>query len=535
MKAVLLDARGLLVAQAVVVYDTDLPQFATKGGVLRDPSNPLRVTAPSAMFVAALEEVLLRLTAVPGVDMRRVAAVSGSGQQHGSVYWNTSARTLLRHMSARRGALASQLSLAFALEAGPIWMDSSTTKQCERLERVVGGAAAVAELSGSRAYERFTGNQIAKLREELPYKFAECARISLVSSMMASVLLGEFAPMDASDASGTNLIAIRSDPPAWSQTLLDACVTPACSSRLSTLLGGTVVYSHQVLGNVHSLFAERFGLNPACKVVAFSGDNPCSLVGLRLQRSGDVAVSLGTSDTLFAIVDQPSPRPDGHILRNPIDPHSFMAMLCYKNGSLTRQWMRDEWRMTWEDFDNALERAPPGNRGHMGFFFIEPEITPIVNERRVLRFGPDSDEPVAFFRDSALEVRAVVESQFLSMRHFAAALGLTAPKRIIATGGASKSRAILQVLSDVFNAPVFVVSASENSAALGAALRAMHGFDCATRPSGFAPFHEWASERLAPESAALTLVASPAEDAAAVYDPMLARFAALVRRHLKAR
>jgi hypothetical protein len=30
-----------------------------------------------------------------------------------------------------------------------------------------------------------------------------------------------------------------------------------------------------------------------------SGDNPCSLAGLGLQEPGDVAVSLGTSDTMY--------------------------------------------------------------------------------------------------------------------------------------------------------------------------------------------------------------------------------------------
>jgi xylulokinase len=39
----------------------------------------------------------------------------------------------------------------------PIWMDSSTTPQCRRLEEAMGGPQRVAEITGSRAYERFTG------------------------------------------------------------------------------------------------------------------------------------------------------------------------------------------------------------------------------------------------------------------------------------------------------------------------------------------------------------------------------------------
>ena len=62
------------------------------------------------------------------------------------------------------------------------------------------------------------------------------------------------------------------------------------------------------------------------------------------------------------------------------------------------------------------------------------------------------------------------------------------PTAVLATGGGSKNPEILQVLADVFGAPVYVSSASD-SAAVGAALRAKHGF--ASRERGaFVPFGE---------------------------------------------
>ena len=47
-------------------------------------------------------------------------------------------------------------------------MDSSTGKQCRELEDKLGGAQRVADMTGSRAYERFTGNQIAKIYQTQP-------------------------------------------------------------------------------------------------------------------------------------------------------------------------------------------------------------------------------------------------------------------------------------------------------------------------------------------------------------------------------
>ena len=63
-------------------------------------------------------------------------------------------------------------------------------------------AQRVAELTGSRAYERFTGNQIAKIASSSPDAYRETERISLISSLMCSVLLGDYAPIDFSDGCG---------------------------------------------------------------------------------------------------------------------------------------------------------------------------------------------------------------------------------------------------------------------------------------------------------------------------------------------
>lgn len=57
-----------------------------------------------------------------------------------------------------------QLDNAFSIQQSPIWQDASTTAECRALEKSVGGAEALAKLTGSKAYERFTGNQIAKVK-----------------------------------------------------------------------------------------------------------------------------------------------------------------------------------------------------------------------------------------------------------------------------------------------------------------------------------------------------------------------------------
>ena len=97
-------------------------------------------------------------------------------------------------------------------------MDSSTTTQCLSLEKAVNGAMELASLTGSRAYERFTGNQIAKIYQNDPASYSKCERISLVSSFLASLCVGDYAPIDYSDGSGMNLMNLYTK--SWETTCL---------------------------------------------------------------------------------------------------------------------------------------------------------------------------------------------------------------------------------------------------------------------------------------------------------------------------
>lgn len=511
LKALVIDDHLTARAEYAVTFDHDLPQFGTQGGVHRH-ADKLTVTAPPLMWVAALDRLLGRMRD-DGFPFQRLAALSGSGQQHGSVYWAPGAADVLQRVSPAE-PLHTQLAPVFALDASPVWMDSSTTVQCRALESALGGAQAVAELTGSRAYERFTANQIAKIYQTQPEPYARSERISLVSSFMAGLMTGTVAPIDFSDGSGMNLLDIRKR--TWAPAALRACA-PDLAPRL-----GAPVPSHTCLGAVAPYFRERYGFPETCRVIAFSGDNPNSLAGLRLQEAGDIAVSLGTSDTLFGSLRDPRPSGrEGHVFVNPIDSEAYMAMICFKNGSLTREWVRDRVAAgSWKEFGAAFARTPPGNHGRIGMFFIEPEITPPVLHPGCFRFDA-AGRPVSAF-DADGEVRAVVESQFMAMRLHGDRLGLR-PRRLLVTGGASRDPVMLRGLADVFGVPVAVID-QRDSAALGAAYRAFHGYRCASTGRAI-PFADILPEGTAPRTAA-----EPDPEAHRVYDAMLERFAQLEAR-----
>lgn len=215
----MLSATLNIVHSDIVNFDSELPHYKTKDGVYRDPSVTGRIVSPTLMWVEALDLILERLSSK--LDFAKIAAVSGSGQQHGSVYWKTGSSVKLSALDSKK-QLVDQLVDAFSIKESPIWMDSSTTEQCKAIEKAVGGALELSRITGSRAHERYTGPQIRRIFETQPNVYRDTERISLVSSFVASLLVGGYACIDETDGAGMNLMDIKQR--AWSKIALEVCI-----------------------------------------------------------------------------------------------------------------------------------------------------------------------------------------------------------------------------------------------------------------------------------------------------------------------
>ena len=445
-----------VVFEHTIDFDEALPGYATKNGVL--PSENASVAVSSPLMWAEALDLMMAEVASSGLDLTRLSAIAGSAQQHGSVYLNDTAAYRLSHLDAGEplvtqiGAYdgkeetAGSRACILSRPIAPIWMDASTPVECIEITEAMGGAERLAQVTGSRAFERFTGPQIRKFAKRQPDAWAATDRVHLVSSFLASLLLGAHAPLDPGDASGMNLMNLETR--RWASDALEA-TAPKLSARLPA-----IVPPETIIGSLANYWQRRYELPPA-RLAVWSGDNPSSLVGTGLVREGQLAVSLGTSDTVFGPMREP--RVDasgtGHVFGAPTG--EYMGLTCFRNGSLARERMRDEHHLDWERFSHALRATSPGNGGAMLLPWFEPEITPDVAYPGVHRFDLDPG-------DTARNIRAIVEAQMMSMANHSGWIGADI-EVIHATGGAAKNVEVLQVMADVFGAEDVLVVIGEDA------------------------------------------------------------------------
>jgi xylulokinase len=458
LSAVVIDCdRREVVYEKSLNFDQALPHYGTQNGVLPN-ADPLVKHSSPLMWAEALDLLFAQMKE-DGVALGDILAISGSGQQHGSVYLNDRAAGALAKLDPQK-TLVENLRGIFSRPTSPIWMDSSTAAECAEIRKKLGGIKATAQLTGSDTFERFTGPQTRKFYKTDPEAYAQTASIALVSSFMASLLAGKIAPIDHGDGAGMNLMDIRKK--VWHPAAL-AATAPDLKRKLPPL-----AESWKVVGTVSSYFVKKFGLNPEAQTLAWSGDNPCSVVGLGLIREGMVAISLGTSDTYFGSMKKcrTDAHGEGHVFGSPTG--DYMTLICFKNGSLAREKIRNAYGIKdWRKFVETLTATPSGNHGGILLPWFEAEIVPRVNRPGIHRF--DLDE-----KDAAANCRAIVEAQMMAMRLHSQWMKV-APDRIFATGGASQDSPVLQVMADVMSCRVERIEISK-SAALGAALRAAHGW-----------------------------------------------------------
>lgn len=245
-----------------------------------------------------------------------------------------------------------------------------------------------------------------------------------------------------------------------------------------------------------------------------------------LSTPGDAVLSLGTSTT-FLLAIPPAEIPPArfttsHLLSHPTTPDASIAMLCYKNGALAREQIRDRVAdKDWSKFNELVEQTPPGNNGRWGLYFPHTEIIP-PNVKGDFLFTVQDNTAKPLGEDefpASAHPRAILESQFLSIRsRLAAILPANAPPmhRLVLTGGSSANQTIRQLAADLFGMPAYVAEETKEAAGTGGALLAKFAWWRA-RAGGKGTYEEMR----AADTERMKKVASPNEAVTKIYDGLI--------------
>ena len=435
---------------AAVNYGRDLPRYGSPDGFLPNGDVLVRHADPR-MWVEGLELVLAKLQAT-GCPMDEIVAIGGDAQQHATVF-------LSEHGVEMLGSGEVESSW-FSRATSPIWMDSSTGAECAALDAKFGGR--LQSDTGSPAIERFAGPQIMKFAQTDPEGYAKTSRIHLLSSFLASYLVGEDMPIDSGDGAGMNLLNLKTGE--WDAEICEF-TAPGLLAKLPPALSA----GHQTPDTRKPLCPRfaKFGLRPGIPVVPFTGDNPASLVGCFAERPGTAVVSLGTSDVFFAAMESFRTDPDGcgHVFGNPMG--GFMSLSCFKNGSLARDRVRRELGVDWEFFDetawkNEVKVRGEGEQRNSAYPYFEAEITP-KHDATGVEANFDWASAAA-----DVKVRAIVEGQIANMYERTRWIGDFGEIKV--TGGASRSKGIRETIARVFKAKVTTLDVADSAAVGGARL-----------------------------------------------------------------
>lgn len=177
--------------------------------------------------------------------------------------------------------------------------------------------------------------------------------------------------------------------PFWKLSLLKFCSgsyqTPGSDSSASELerkLGKIYFDSSSPVSTIGSYWITRHGFSKTCQVFPSTGDNPATFLSFPI-RPKEAIISLGTSDTVLVSTEEYNPHPEFHAFINPASSGikkgelSWFNMLVYKNGSLAREWVRDEYcGKDWGKFNRDVEQnsMKEGEERFVAFYWLKPEI-----------------------------------------------------------------------------------------------------------------------------------------------------------------
>ena len=373
--------------------------------------------------------------------------------------------------SAAMHSLIAIDAAGYPLTPSITWADTRSARWADELKREMDGHAIYLR-TGTPIHAMSPLAKLIWLRHEQPEVFERAARFIGIKEYIFFRLFKRYV-VDFSIASATGLFNLETL--AWDEGALAAAQISA--ERLSQ----PVPTTHQVAGLEPDLAGELC-LATDTPFVVGANDGVLSNLGVNAISQGDVAITIGTSGAMRAVVNRPLTDPGGRTFCYLLSEKHWVVGGPINNGGIAFRWVRDELAAAetetakrlgidpYEVLTRIAERVPPGSEGLIFHPFLTGERAPWWNAgMRASFFGLS-----AHHRKEHM-IRAVLEGVIYSLYSLLPAVeALIGPTQVIkATGGFARSALWRQMMADVFNREV-IVPASFESSCLGAAIVALY-------------------------------------------------------------
>jgi xylulokinase len=361
-----------------------------------------------------------------------VAAIAIAGQQHGLVALDGNGDPV---------------------HAAKLWNDSESAPQTQALTDLL-GPDEWARRCGSVLTPSFTITKLAWLRETHPDEFAAIRRVLLPHEWLTWQLLGrpDTAIGDRGDASGTGW---------WSPSTEDV------DEGLLSLVGGDRAWLSTILGP-REIAGYAQSLQRDVVVGPGTGDNMGAALALGLA-PGDIALSFGTSGTVFASSLQPTRDVEGEVAGFADAAGRNLPLVCTLNATKVTDWAVTLAGGRSTDLDRIGGTSVPGANGVTLVPYLDGERTPLLPSASGTLFGLRTTTTAGDI------VRASVEGVICGLLAGVDALercGVDTSGRILAVGGGARSALYRQVLADLSNREVITLDPAIDRVAVGAAAQA---------------------------------------------------------------
>lgn len=436
-KSVLFTEAGKVVGKALVGYPLYTPNIATAE---QDP----------AEILAAVIKTVRRLMDNYGLTPTQVLGVSFSAAMHSLILIDATGVPITRSIT---------------------WADNRSATWEKRIERNLNGHA-IYRRTGTPIHPMSPLVKLAWLRHDQPDLFQRAARFISIKEYVFHQFLGRYV-VDHSIATAMGLLNL--DSLDWDEEALT--VAGVTASALSELVPTTTVFR-----GLKPEMATAMGLAVDTPLVIGASDGVLSNLGVGAISPGRVAVTVGTSGAVRAVVDRPMTDPEERLFCYPLTETQWVIGGAVNNGGIALRWVRDQLadaevatarrlgQDVYELLTKMAELVPPGSEGLLFHPYLMGERSPLWDAHaRASFFGLSLNHTKSHL------VRAVLEGIIYNLYVVLKALeDFAGPaKRIQATGGFAESALWRQMMADIFNREVTIPEHYESSC-LGAAVLGLY-------------------------------------------------------------